>query len=409
MDLGFEKNFLWGASTSAHQTEGGNVNDWTRWEKKNAEKLAEDARDEFSDLEVWDKIEERATNPENYVSGEAVDGFNRYQEDIEIADQLNMNCLRFSIEWSRIQPEEDRFDEKAIQHYRRIIEELEKRDIEPVVTLWHFTNPQWFADEGCWASEDAVDHFLEYVEKIVEEFGDRISYWITLNEPTGWIIHSNILDKFPPGRKNPVKAFKAYRNMIRAHRKAYAIIHQKQDSKVGAAFNTSFFEPRNQRPLNRFLAALLRKVERGHFINKTSKHLDFIGVNYYQHRQVDWLLRSEKKEKSDIGWDLSPEGFYGVLKQMGKYGKPLIVTEHGLADRQDKYREDYIIESLKKMSEAADEGVDVQGYLHWSLTDNFEWDKGRWPRFGLVKIDYNDLSRNIRSSAERYAEIISKN
>jgi beta-glucosidase len=397
------ENFLWGTSTSAHQIEGGRNDDWTRWEKQNAERLSKKASERFNDLESWENIRKEAENSDNYISGDGSSHIMNFEEDIELMDDLGVNAYRFSLDWSWIQPEENKFNSNAINHYRELLDELERNNIEPIVSLWHFTNPEWFANKGGWHSDEAVEDYSSFVEKVSDEFED-VENWITLNEPTGWISHSHLIGKWPPEKKNPFLAYKAYKNMVESHKQAYDIIEGADN--VGIAANVTAWDfPDIIKPV----AELCRKAEYSHFLDRCSKKLDFIGVNYYQHRQI--LSDEEDKPVSDMGWELSPEGFYKALKTVDqKFDKPILVTEHGLADQNDENRSEYIQESLEKLMEAKDEGVNVEGYLHWSLTDNFEWDKGYWPKFGLIEVDYDseDKDRKLRQSARDYRQLIQK-
>ncbi|MDY6778500.1 MAG: family 1 glycosylhydrolase [Candidatus Nanohaloarchaea archaeon] len=402
------QDFLWGAATAAHQVEGGNENDWTRWEEKYAEQLAATAPEAYCDVPVWDEIAEKATDPDNYRSGRAVDHWNRYEEDIEHLDELGLDAYRFSIEWSRVQPSPGSFDEDAIQHYQDLIQELQEHDIEPIVTLWHFTNPQWFVDKGGWRQEDAPQQFQDYVDRMVDEFGDDVSYWVTLNEPVGYVYHTYWKDSWLDRETGLVPTYRASKNVIEAHKTAYSTIKDSHpDAQVGTANNITYFEPYDDSPVNRAFTWLFEQLERGIFLRQTLEHQDFIGVNYYLHRQVDYRFRNDdSRDESDMGWDLSPEGFGQVLHQLAAYDRPILVTEHGVADMDDTKRAEYIEESIDELRDAIKDGVDVRGYLHWSLLDNFEWDKGRWPRFGLIEVDYDTLERRVRDSARRYADLV---
>ncbi len=354
MKLEFPKNFYWGAATSAHQVEGGNHNDWSEWEK--------------------------TTGHEE--SGRACDHYNRFREDFDIAKSLNQNAHRFSIEWSRIEPEEGRWDEKEIAHYREVINALRGRGIEPFVTLWHWTLPVWVAKQGGWENKKTIDNFARYAEKIVKSY-PKVKFWITLNEPDFFALNGYLLGIRPPQRKSIFKFFRVLNNLARAHNKAYEIIHAWEFGfQVGIVHNDIYFN---------------------WFLNKISKHQDFIGLDYYQYykRGMGW--------RSDMGWPIYPEGIYHVLKDLKKYNKPIYITENGVADAKDIHREKFIKEHLKYIHKAISEGVDVRGYFYWSLLDNFEWDKGFWSRFGLVEIDYKTMERRIRQSAYEYAKIVKKN
>lgn len=405
-----DTGFRWGVATAAHQVEGGLDNDWTRWERENAEQLAAEAAAEYSALEVWDDVQDRAEDPDNYISGRAVDQYHRYEQDIELAAELGVDTYRFSIEWSRIEPEPGEIDRSELEHYQDVVDTCREHGIEPVVTLWHFTSPGWFSDMGGWLQDDAPGIYASYVETVVDALGDDVDTWITLNEPVGYAYHTRYTGSWLEEDESALEAVGTVRNLAQAHREAYDIIEREQPgSMVGTANNVTCFEPASDGLVDRVMARIYRELEHGAFLRATWDRQDFVGVNYYMHRMVDgrdWQ-QPGAGPNSDMGWELSPDGLGQVLRQLGGRGKPVFITEHGLADREDELRAEYIEESVDAIREAMEDGVDVMGYTHWSLLDNVEWDKGRWPRFGLIEVDHDDgLERSFRDSAHRYADII---
>lgn len=414
----FPKGFLWGAATSAHQVEGNNRNDWTEWELKNAPRLASIAQGK-----QWSNfILKKYPNPlqkENYISWRACDHYNRFREDFEIAKSLGHNTHRFSIEWSRIEPEEGKFDEKEIAHYREVIHALREYGMEPFVTLWHWTLPLWVRNQDGWENKKTVDNFIKYVEKIIDSIGGDIKFWIPLNEPTVYIGHSYVIGAFPPQIKSYWRANTVSKNLISAHKKSYALIHQKLGNNVlvGNAYNFHWHrQARSWHPLDYLCVRIMDYIRDERPLKLGKGCEDFIGVNYYYCDYIKFVLWGGKfgiidiqnpaTETSDIGWSIMPEGIYHVLKKLRKYKKPIYITENGLADAKDEKRAKFIRDHLRYTLQAIQEGVDVRGYFHWSLLDNFEWDKGFWPRFGLVEIDYKTQARKIRQSAEEYKKII---
>ncbi|MEK7481920.1 MAG: glycoside hydrolase family 1 protein [Patescibacteria group bacterium] len=417
----FPARFYWGSSTSAHQVEGNNHNDWTEWEKENAERLAKEAKKKFGYLQNWPEIKEQAQNPQNYISGRACDYYNRFEEDFDIAKSLGHNAHRFSIEWSRIEPEEGKFNEKEIEHYRKVIKALKSRGIEPFVTLWHWTNPLWIRDIGGWENKKTIEYFLRYVEKIVSKFDYEIKFWITLNEPEIYSSISYLKGEWPPQKRNPLSYLLVIENLIKAHREAYKIIKKIQPAvKVGIAKNNVYFEAYQNKLINRLLKKIIDWWWNFYFLNRIKKYHDFIGLNHYFYNLIKNFKfnQNENREVSDLGWEIYPEGIYYVLKDLKKYGKSIYITENGLADAKDEKRGKFIKEHLYWVNKAIQGGVDVRGYFYWSLLDNFEWDKGFWPRFGLVEVDYSakggsasggkTMKRKIRKSALEYAKIIKK-
>ncbi len=411
MKFKFPDNFLWGAATSAHQVEGNNINDWSEWEKKNAKRLAEEAKTYW---QSWQrkKFPEMLT-PENYISGRACDHYNRYEEDFNIARSLGHNAHRFSIEWSRIEPEEGKFNQREIEHYQKVLEALQKRNIKPFVTLWHFTNPLWLAKIGGLKNRKFPYYFTRYAKFAVSNLHDLADNWITLNEPTVVISNSFLKGKWPPQKKNCVSSFGLYSNFATAHKSAYEEIHKISDQiKVGLANMLIFLEPyRKNSILDRLSVSAFQYFSNKKMLNITKDYHDFLAVNFYFHNRTKFpaKIKNENKEVSDLGWEIYPEGIYHILKDLKKYNLPIYITENGLANAEDEKREKFIQDHLCWIHKAIQEGINVKGYFHWSLLDNFEWDKGFWPRFGLVEVDYKTLERKIRPSAYEYAKICGGN
>ncbi|MEA3463842.1 MAG: family 1 glycosylhydrolase, partial [Patescibacteria group bacterium] len=276
--LKFPDGFLWGAATSAHQVEGGNVNDWTEWEKKNAKRLAMEAKS------YWQKWQQEKFpemfEPKNYISGRACDHYNRYGEDFDLAKNLNNNAIRFSIEWSRVEPEQDKFNEKEIEHYRKVLQAAKNRNLKTIITLWHWTNPIWLAEIGGWENKKVVKYFVRYTELIVNELGDLIDYWVTLNEPLMHIGHGYIDGKFPPNKKaDLIGVIKVFNNFVNAHKKSYKIIRNKcPEAQVSIAMTTGYFEPARKWNLIEVLIAKLGHYFRNDwYLNKIKNYFDYIG------------------------------------------------------------------------------------------------------------------------------------
>lgn len=409
----FKKDFLWGAATSSHQVEGNNHNDWSEWEHANCARLASEAakRNANAPTRIPDYIFQNYPNPfskENYISGVACDHYNRFLEDFDIAKSLGHNAHRFSIEWSRIEPEEGKFNEKEIEHYRQVILALKERGIEPLVSLWHWPIPLWLKNKGGWLFSETPEYFKNYSRKVVSELGSEVKFWITLNEPGIYAANSFLKGLWPPQSKNPIEYFLVVSNLVKAHKLAYKEIKKINNShQIGIAQNIVWFETENSNIVNLFLKKIANWWVNYYFLNKIENEQDFVGVNSYFHNLINFGFGKNKNGKvSDISWEIKPETLYYSVKTISKYKKPIYVTENGLADSRDIYRADFIKESLNWLSKAINDGVDVRGYLHWSLTDNFEWAHGFWPRFGLVEIDYKTLERKIRPSAWEYKKII---
>src|SRR5581483_9382994 len=220
----FPKDFLWGASTSSHQVEGGNHNQWTIWEKENADYLAENAEKLLKwrwKTPVWPEIEKDAKDPQNYISGRGVDHYDKYKQDFDLLNKLNLNSFRFSLEWSRIEPEEGQWNQEAIDHYKSYISELKKRKVEPVLNIWHTSLPVWFAARGGFKHRRNLKYFKRYIHLIQKEFIHDIKYVITLNEPNIYATYGYLLGLWPPQQKNVVAMMRVYWNLVRAHKHAY--------------------------------------------------------------------------------------------------------------------------------------------------------------------------------------------
>lgn len=404
----FPPNFFWGAAASSHQVEGHNTNNWNEWEARNAKRLAKEAKTKWSE---WQRNKfPEMFHPDNYISGTACDHYHRFREDFDIAKSLGLNAFRFSLEWSRLEPEPGIFDTRAIEHYREVIRALRERKLEPFVTLWHWPLPLWLANQGGIKNRKFEFYFSRYARRITREFNSDVRFWITFNEPDVYITNAYLRGLWPPQEKSLYSCFKVFRVLVKSHRLAYQAMKKIDPSaQIGIAKSNVYFEAQPNNFLNRSLKQLADFIWNFLWLNKIKYHSDFIGLNHYFHNRIkNGFNKNENKIISDLGWELYPEGIYHVLKDLARYQKPIYITENGLADKDDKHRQWFIAETLKNVQKAIDDNVDVRGYFYWSLTDNFEWDKGFWPRFGLVEIDYTTQKRNIRPSAFSYKNIIEK-
>lgn len=409
----FPKDFLWGASTASHQVEGGTVNQWSEWELAHATELARTAPKRMSWMPSWKTVKQQAQDPDNYVSGRGVEHYKRYEEDFDLLEDLHFNSFRFGIEWSRIEPKEGAWNAEAIKHYHRYIKSLEKRGIEPILNIWHWTMPTWFTNKGGFEKKANIVYFEEFVRKIIEEYGSRLHYIIVLNEPNVYTTYSYLTGEWPPQIKKPLLAFKVYRNLVRAHRRAYAVIKQVEPAvRVGIAMNMANNQSkRGRNPLSPLVAHMANYGWNRWFLNRIKKQTDFIGINFYNTNYYQgFSMHNPTTPVNDLGWYMEPEGILPVLVQTyAHYKKPIIITESGVADAKDRYRRWWIEQTLVAIQRALSQGVDVRGYLHWSLLDNFEWAFGWWPKFGLVTVDREDnMRRTIRPSALWFGKYLEK-
>lgn len=407
----FPEGFLWGASTSSHQVEGGNVNNWSEWEKKNAEWLAEEAKDKW---ENWQKEKfPEMFKPENYISGRACDHYNRFEADFDLAKAGGHNAHRISVEWSRIEPEEGKFNEQEIEHYKKVIKALRDRDIEPFVCLWHWTNPLWMTKLGGPANKKFIFYFARYAKYVAERLGRDIKFWLTINEPTSVIACSYFTGLWPPQKRNPFTAWKLYKIFALAHIEAYKNIHAaNSDAQVGFANILHSFEPYRRRwILDELMVKIAKYFTNRRMLNLTKGYNDYLTVQYYFHNRFRFprKIRSGNLPVSDLNWEIFPHGIYRIIKKLKEHNLPIYITENGLADADDSRRAGFIYHHLWEINRAIQEGADVRGYFHWSLLDNFEWDKGFWPRFGLIEVDYETMERKPRGSFYEYKKIIENN
>jgi len=395
----FPKDFLWGAAAAAYQVEGGNANsDWWYWElEKNKEH-----------------------------SGPACRHYELYEQDFSLARDLHHNAHRLSIEWGRIEPEEGKFSSEALQHYIDVIQSLRRKSIEPLVTLHHFTNPVWFSKAGGWTNRKAAARFLRYCEFVVEALAPHVRYWITINEPMVYITHGYIFGVWPPQERSYWKAKQVEDQMVAAHVKAYRSIHAIYQRaglarpSISIAQNMMAFVPCIPSLKNKFAAWVRDQVYNFGFLNRIARHktLDFIGMNYYSRQLVElkrWGISNIAKDvcrknhrpvkKNSLGWDIYPEGIYQLLLELKRYRLPIIITENGICTSYDELRWEYIDAHLRNINRAIEQGVPVAGYLYWALLDNFEWDKGFGPRFGIIGVDYATGARTVRESARRFARV----
>ena len=395
----FPHDFLFGAATSAYQVEGNNVNcDWWEWERRTGKE----------------------------VSGSACRHYELYRQDFDLAKSLNHTCHRLSLEWSRIEPQEGKFSSDEIEHYRQVISALRERGIEPLVTLHHFTNPLWFSQRGGWRNPSLIHYFLRYVRRMSEELASSVKYWITINEPNVYAYHAYLIGAWPPQGKSYTVTKIVTDNLLIAHRQAYQLIHELYAQKnlapvlVSIAHNVQSFVPCFPTLKNKVFSLLRSFLYNFGIIEDLCGHksLDFIGVNYYTRSLVDiegWSRRAllltpcghnhSTLSRNTMGWDIYPEGLFDLLLRLKRYRLPVFILENGTCVDDDAVRWQFIRSHLESLHRAMEAGVTVSGYVYWSLLDNFEWDKGFAPRFGLIEVDYRTYQRTVRESAKKFAEV----
>ncbi len=422
--ISFPLGFMWGTATAAHQVEGNCHNNWSEFEKG------------FKD--------EGQPNIKNgQKSGNACDHWNLYPEDISLIKKLGVNHYRFSVEWSKIEPEQGQFDEKVLNHYSKMIKLLLKNDIVPVLTLHHFTHPIWFDELGAFEKDENIDIFVLYCKRVFEEYSDLVKYWCTINEPGVVAVQGYFSGMFPPGKQIPQMAGKVLKNLLVSHVKVYEALKGMENGKnveIGLVKNINQFDPwRRWHMLDwlisyysnsfyndstiKFFKTGKFKVKIPGLVNvaheeKTAKtSLDFFGLNYYSHNHLKFKFSlnepfSLKYHSDDVLTDMPyviyGEGMYRAIQLVSNLNVPIIITENGIADKKDDRRSLYVKKYLFAIFKAIKDGYDVKGYFYWSLMDNFEWAFGYDMKFGLYHVDHDTQERKLRKGADAFIEIIKK-
>ena len=413
----FPNGFLWGTATAAHQVEGRNQNNtWYAWEQEEG-RIIEDQK-----------------------SGLACDWWGgRWREDFDRAQAAGQNAHRLSVAWSRIQPSPDHWDEDALDRYREMLKGLRSRKMTPMVTLHHFSEPLWLAEMGGWENEAVIDLFTAFVRKTVEALMPFCNLWVPINEPNVFAFEGYIDGVFPPGKQDMDAAMVVLKNMVRAHARAYAVIHELQsDARVGTAINYRGFEPASWLPWDHWAAKAYhvlfndlfpRALKDGVFNTIINKERipeaigtqDFLGLNYYTLDKVR-LNPFARKEMftdrffpddavlSETGFIANiPNGIAQAVRWGNSYGLPMFITENGVEDSKDTLRPRYTLEHLHALWGVINNNSPVEGYFHWTLVDNFEWERGWTQRFGLWGLDRETQARIRRPSVDMFAEICKTN
>lgn len=392
---------LWGTAVSHYQVEGNDACDWSAWGRE--------------------------------ACGTAVDSWSRYESDADLARDAGANAFRFSVSWSRIEPREGQFDLFALERYLRLVEHLLRIGLEPVVTLFHYTHPLWFHEKTPWTSTASVDRFARFAFRVVEAFGDRVRFYVPLNEPLVFLLAGYLDAQIPPAIADPRAMARAFDHMMAAHAEAAAVIRERvPHAAIGVAHNMMAFAPeRRWNPLDRLLARVAHRcynrgvieafaTGRWDFIlppatrirgrrDDLPKSLDLFGVNFYsrlhlrcpgrQRRVGDFAYRDTNgRGLTDNGWEIVPEVFGRLLHEAAQSGFPLVVTENGIADAADRVRASFIEEHVRALNH-------VHGYFHWSLLDNYEWLDGFGPKFGLYAVDRATMARTPRPSIETFRRL----
>ena len=402
----FPEGFELGVASAATQIEGGDTNNsWYDWAESG---------------HIKDGTSPVVAN----------DHYNRWQEDLDLMASMGIRHSRFGVEWSRIEPEEGRFDEEALAHYRQEIAAMVDVGVRPLLTLHHFTNPRWFEEMGAFEHGRCVELYLRFAEKVVRSVGDLVSEYITINEPNVYTMNGYFGGGWPPGKNSLPLYCRVLTNLTACHIAGYEMIHRVrremgyEDTAVSFANHLRAFQPRSAaNPLHRAAAWFSEKAFQGslsramclgeisfpigkHSLIRPGKWCDFHAVNYYSRSTVSGLADgvAQGAEVNDLGWEIYPQGIAEVCQKLYDITPlPLYITENGTCDNADTFRSRYLYEHLKVLAEC---GLPVQRYYHWCFCDNFEWLEGQSARFGLVHIDYDTQQRTVKESGRFYAEMI---
>jgi len=425
----FGKDFYYGASLSGFQFEMG---------------VNSDELDSNTDWYVWTRDKGNIEN--EVVSGhdpEKGPGYWRnYGEFHDLAKNCGMNMLRIGVEWSRIFPEptfnvlqadlKNIADMNAIKNYREIMKDIKEKGFSLMINLNHFTLPLWLHDplavnrnsdfsKGGWSDDRVVAEFVKFAAFSVRYFDDLVDYWSTMNEPNiinqlGYYMRNS---GFPPSIISLEKMKKGLENSIKAHNDSYDIMKNITDKPVGIIYASS--GPTG--PETAVEKAL--EDESWSYLDKVCDRMDFIGLNYYSRTVVsdsetgyEYMpgygqggpvnsFTEEGRPTGDFGWEIYPEGLYNISKAIcERYDKPFFVTENGIADMGSRYRPYYLVSHMKALELLVDEGYPVKGYLHWSLTDNYEWAVGLNQLFGLIHVDFETCKLTPRPSYYIFKQIV---
>lgn len=425
------KDFMWGVSTAAPQIEGAYL---------------EDGRTES----IWD-VAPNSRIKDGSNCHVACDHYHRYREDVEIMKKIGVKSYRFSLSWSRIIPAEGVINQKGIEFYNNLIDALIEAGIEPIITLYHWDLPLWAEKQGGWNNSKIVKLFEEYTKVVVEAFSDRVTYWLTFNEPQCFLMNGHITCVHAPFKRKIFGFSKLIRHFMLANKVSVDTIRKyaKKTPKIGLSFGSGAFIPDNENDTASIEEARRKSFEVGmgvmnnrlwldpimlgkgaisygiyhisdSFAKKIQTQFDFLAINNYEAFNYSPWGEGRKCDKSDkklnsLGWVCDGRTLYWTSKFMyERYNLPILITENGYCDNdvikggsiEDTKRIEFMDEYIGYVKQAVKDGVPILGFHYWSLLDNFEWAEGYGPRFGLVYVDYATGERTLKQSAYHYSEII---
>ena len=448
--MGFAKDFVWGAATSSYQIEG-------------------TGRDSGKGQNIWDVFtKEPGRVYEGHTGDIACDHYHRFREDVAYMKELGLKGYRFSIDWSRVLPEgTGKVNEKGIDFYNALIDELLEQGIEPYITLYHWELPYEIYKRGGWMNPEIVEWFGQYARLVAERFSDRVKYFFTLNEPQCFVGLGFLQGCHAPGVKAPLRdTFEMAHNALKAHGRAVQMLraYGKQNVQIGYAPTSGMCYPEKETPkdieaarkalfalpddlsnwtwnvswwsdpviLGKYPEEGMKKYEKylpvitDEDMKLISQPIDFYGQNIYNGRCIRMGTDGRPEEvrrpagfpKTATNWPVTPEALYWGPKFLyERYRKPIYITENGMACHDtvsqdgkvhDPNRIDFLARYLINLKRAAEE-IDIRGYFQWSLMDNFEWDKGYAERFGIIYVDFETQERIWKDSAYWYRDLIRRN
>ena len=411
--LAFPPDFLWGVATSAHQTEGNCTNnDWAAWEKQQNITL----------------------------TGNACNHWNTYKKDIQLIKQNRFNSYRFSIEWSKVQPKKDQFDETALKHYEEVCKELIKQGIKPIITLHHYTNPIWFSEMGGFEKAKNIIYFVNYCTKVFERLNKYAHLWLTFNSPTSFVARAYHKKLAPPAKENMQLMQEVLKNMLDAHVQVYHALKQLPNgtkAQIGICHNIYQIEPKkfwDKTGANiahklfdeniyqffktgNFNVSVPFKVSLKHHNPKAKGALDFVGLNYYSHglmTNFDVAAHPGELRTQQEMYTIYPEGLYRAIQEVStEFAKPLnipiYITENGIATDNEQHRELFFKRYLYALSYAINTGCPVKGYITWSLLDNYEW--GSYDmHYGIYAVNFKTQERGKkpRTGAQYLIDVVKR-
>ena len=387
----FPKGFLWGSSTDSYTHEGNNQNS-----------------------AVW-AFEQEGKIENAQKSGMGVDFYHKFKQDFDLAKSLGQNIHNFSVEWSRIQPERDRFDDNEMYHYIEVAKDLRSKGMKVMVTLFRASLPQWFSKLGGFNNRKGIDIFLDYVRYLVNYLGEWVDFWITIDAPSAYAFNGYFKGVFPPGKRSLLGAKKMTDRLLVLNKETYFLLHSlNKICTVGVAHEFPYIEPESENSLlDKFVSRMAETYANNRITDALMPYSDFFGVNYYSRVKMNFELGGEylniaeesqtnkKQTKAervgDTGREIFPLGLYKNLIKLKRYSKPIIITGSGVADAADSLRADFIIDHLIALHQAMRDGVNVVGYIYRSHLDGFVYEKGCLAKYGLISVDLADnLKRIIR-------------